>query len=426
MDPRGPRARQRPRRRARRSRRPGEGFDQGRRQARPSGRRGPKTYILLNKPKGFVTTVSDPEGRDTVLDLLPGKLRRGVKPVGRLDVQTEGLLLLTDDGDLARLVTHPSTGCAKEYLVKVSGEPRRVEAREAAPRAISARRRARRGPASIERVSGTPRKGEDGGQHLAPRDAARGPHPADPADVRDDRPPVSKLKRVAIGPIRDARPAARAPTAGSPTPRSRPRRVSETKRVEPDRSSSPSTGPPGPGSRRWPAPSPRASAFPTSTRAPCTAPSASRPRAAGCRCRSTDPEPGRRDRRGVRASSSSRRRRAAASSSTARTSPRRSGEPEISLYASAVSAIPAVRRLLVAAAAAAGPGAGGRHGRPGHRDQGLSRDPPQVLPDGRPGRSGPSGGPGSSPSGAPRSPTRTCSGRWKSATGTTLPGPIRP
>ncbi|HWZ85764.1 MAG TPA: S4 domain-containing protein, partial [Thermoanaerobaculia bacterium] len=54
---------------------------------------GPRTYILLNKPKGFVTTVSDPEGRDTVLQLLPGRLRRGVKPVGRLDVQTEGLLL---------------------------------------------------------------------------------------------------------------------------------------------------------------------------------------------------------------------------------------------------------------------------------------------------------------------------------------------
>ena len=84
---------------------------------------GPKTYLLLNKPKGFVTTVSDPEGRDTVLMLLPGRLRKTVKPVGRLDVQTEGLLLLTDDGDLARLVTHPSTGCSKEYLAKVSGEP---------------------------------------------------------------------------------------------------------------------------------------------------------------------------------------------------------------------------------------------------------------------------------------------------------------
>src|SRR5215472_11332473 len=84
---------------------------------------GPKTYLLLNKPKGFVTTISDPEGRDTVLDLLPGRLRRGVKPVGRLDVQTEGLLLLTDDGDLARDLTSPAGGCPKEYRVKVSGQP---------------------------------------------------------------------------------------------------------------------------------------------------------------------------------------------------------------------------------------------------------------------------------------------------------------
>jgi 16S rRNA U516 pseudouridylate synthase RsuA-like enzyme len=52
----------------------------------------PRTYVLLNKPKGFVTTTSDPESRDTVLDLMPGKLRRTVKPVGRLSVQTDGLL----------------------------------------------------------------------------------------------------------------------------------------------------------------------------------------------------------------------------------------------------------------------------------------------------------------------------------------------
>src|SRR4029453_2363262 len=86
-------------------------------------RPGAKSYVLLNKPKGYVTTVDDPEGRNTVLDLFPPALRGRVKPAGRLDVQTEGLLLLTDDGDLARLVTHPSTGCPKEYRVKVSGVP---------------------------------------------------------------------------------------------------------------------------------------------------------------------------------------------------------------------------------------------------------------------------------------------------------------
>jgi 16S rRNA U516 pseudouridylate synthase RsuA-like enzyme len=92
-----------------------------RKRVRPSSV--PSTYLLLNKPKGYVTAVSDPESRDTVMDLLPARVRRGVRPVGRLDVQTEGLLLLTDDGDLARDVTHPSAGCPKEYRVKVSGVP---------------------------------------------------------------------------------------------------------------------------------------------------------------------------------------------------------------------------------------------------------------------------------------------------------------
>ncbi len=163
---------------------------------------GPRTYILLNKPKGFVTTVSDPEGRDTVLSLLPGKLRRGVKPVGRLDVQTEGLLLLTDDGELARLITHPSTGCPKEYMVKVSGEPTPARL-EKLRRGVSLEGERTR-PCDIERVSGTPRRGgEEGNTWLR-------------VTLREGRTrqirrmfelighPVSKLKRVAIGPVRDA------------------------------------------------------------------------------------------------------------------------------------------------------------------------------------------------------------------------------
>ncbi len=88
---------------------------------RPSS--GPHTYILLNKPKGFVTTVSDPEGRDTVLHLIPGRLRRGVKPVGRLDVQTEGLLLLTDDGDLSEALLHPRTALLRRYRIWVRPVP---------------------------------------------------------------------------------------------------------------------------------------------------------------------------------------------------------------------------------------------------------------------------------------------------------------
>jgi 23S rRNA pseudouridine2605 synthase len=168
----------------------------GKRVAAPSGRR---TYLLLNKPRGFVTTVSDPEKRDTVLDLLPNNLRRGVRPVGRLDVQTEGLLLLTDDGELARLVTHPSVGCSKEYRVKVSGVP--AEKRlERLRRGVSLDGEKTR-PATIDRVSTTGASGEgntwfrvllrEGKTRQIRRMFEMIGHP------------VSKLKRIAIGPIRD-------------------------------------------------------------------------------------------------------------------------------------------------------------------------------------------------------------------------------
>lgn len=74
-------------------------------------------YILLNKPAGYISSVSDPQGRQTVLDLVP--LEERIFPVGRLDLESEGLLLLTNDGDLANLITHPSHGVEKEYLVHV-------------------------------------------------------------------------------------------------------------------------------------------------------------------------------------------------------------------------------------------------------------------------------------------------------------------
>ncbi len=163
-------------------------------------RTGPRSYVLLNKPRGYVTTVDDPEGRHTVSDLLPPGLRRGVKPVGRLDVQTEGLLLLTDDGDVARLVTHPSTGCPKEYQVKVSGVPTDAQLAKLRRGIILDGRRTR--TAEIVRVRTTAR-GEEGNSWLR-------------VVLKEGRSrqirrmferighPVSKLKRVAIGPIRDA------------------------------------------------------------------------------------------------------------------------------------------------------------------------------------------------------------------------------
>ncbi|MGH9580734.1 MAG: pseudouridine synthase [Terriglobales bacterium] len=79
-------------------------------------------YLLLNKPKGYVTTVSDPEGRPTVLELLRGVSAR-VYPVGRLDYLSEGLLLLTNDGELAHYLTRAASHVPKTYLVKVSGRP---------------------------------------------------------------------------------------------------------------------------------------------------------------------------------------------------------------------------------------------------------------------------------------------------------------
>src|SRR5206468_8321619 len=78
-------------------------------------------YYLLNKPAGVVTTAADPQGRRTVIELVPDEPR--VFPVGRLDAETEGLLLLTNDGDLTHRLTHPSFGVEKEYLAEVEGEP---------------------------------------------------------------------------------------------------------------------------------------------------------------------------------------------------------------------------------------------------------------------------------------------------------------
>ena len=82
----------------------------------------PLRYLLLTKPRGYVTTRSDPGRRPTVIDLLPG-VREYVYPVGRLDYDSEGLLLLTNDGDLAARLTHPKHGVEREYEAWVLGTP---------------------------------------------------------------------------------------------------------------------------------------------------------------------------------------------------------------------------------------------------------------------------------------------------------------
>src|SRR5512135_1160619 len=82
----------------------------------------PKVILLLNKPRSYLSTVRDPRGRPTVMDLLRNVKWR-IYPVGRLDFDAEGLLLLTNDGDLAHLLSHPGFSVPKTYLVKVAGVP---------------------------------------------------------------------------------------------------------------------------------------------------------------------------------------------------------------------------------------------------------------------------------------------------------------
>lgn len=88
-----------------------------------------KVYILLNKPVGYLTSRSDPSKRQLVIDLV-GKYRNQVHPVGRLDLNTEGLILLTNDGEFTNLIAHASHNIAKVYAVKVKGKPSEVQIRK--------------------------------------------------------------------------------------------------------------------------------------------------------------------------------------------------------------------------------------------------------------------------------------------------------
>lgn len=94
----------------------------------PVGIRPDLVHYVLNKPAGVITTADDPQGRPTVVGLVPADPR--VFSVGRLDGDTEGLLLMTNDGQLAHRLTHPSFGVEKEYLAEVSGEPSRGSIRQ--------------------------------------------------------------------------------------------------------------------------------------------------------------------------------------------------------------------------------------------------------------------------------------------------------
>jgi len=112
------------------------------------------SYLVLNKPKGYVTTVRDPEGRPTIMDLIRG-VRGRVYPVGRLDWASEGLLLLTNDGALANALMKASSNVPKTYVVKVAGQPEE-EKLEKLRRGVSIAekggRRVRTAPAKIRLI----------------------------------------------------------------------------------------------------------------------------------------------------------------------------------------------------------------------------------------------------------------------------------
>lgn len=158
-------------------------------------------YLLLYKPKGYLTAVADPQGRPTVLDLVPTALRKALVPVGRLDYQTEGLLLLTDDGDFAQHLAHPRYGCRKTYEVKVKGVP--AETALDRLRAGIVLEGKRTSPCRIEPVRRTgPRREETGNSWFRVELSEGRTRQIREMFFRVGH-PVQKLRRVAIGPLSD-------------------------------------------------------------------------------------------------------------------------------------------------------------------------------------------------------------------------------
>src|SRR6266550_770973 len=159
----------------------------------------PHRYILLYKPKEVMTTVEDPQGRRTVIELVRG-IRERIYPVGRLDFHSEGLVLLTNDGELAFKVSHPTHGSVKTYSVKVRGVPdERLVDKLRRGITIDGKRTL---PCDIERMHTTGKRDDEGNSWFEVK-------------LREGRTqqirkmfqavghPVSKLRRVAIGPISD-------------------------------------------------------------------------------------------------------------------------------------------------------------------------------------------------------------------------------
>jgi 23S rRNA pseudouridine2605 synthase len=206
-----------------------------------------KRYILLHKPRGYITSRSDPEGRPTVMDLLRG-VKEYIYPVGRLDYDSEGLLLLTNDGDLATRLTHPRHEIDKVYHARVRGVPDdHALERLAKGVTIDGRRTA---PARVRLVDPPQARGGDQTTVELAIHEGRQRQVRKMFDAIGH--PVVKLKRVRIGPIedpdippghwRDLTPqevqrlqrAAGLATAGRPTGHAPPQRTQRTRRPRKD------------------------------------------------------------------------------------------------------------------------------------------------------------------------------------------------
>jgi 23S rRNA pseudouridine2605 synthase len=159
-----------------------------------------RRYILMYKPRGYITSRSDPEQRPTVVDLLTtGGVREYVYPVGRLDYESEGLLLLTSDGDLAERLMHPSHRVAREYHARVRGVPdRHTMERLSTGIVLDGRRTA---PAEVEIVKVIEASaGEDAVLSVTVHEG-RNRQVRRMCEAVGH--PVVRLRRVRIGPIRD-------------------------------------------------------------------------------------------------------------------------------------------------------------------------------------------------------------------------------
>lgn len=158
-------------------------------------------YLLLNKPRGYLTAVEDDKGRPTVMQLVPQHWRKALIPVGRLDYQTEGLLLLTDDGEFAQRISHPRYGCHKTYEVKVKGTPDEAQLDRLRKGIVLEGRRT--APCRITWMKSTGSRDEEGGNTWFAVELSEGRT----RQVREMffriAHPVQKLRRVAIGPLKD-------------------------------------------------------------------------------------------------------------------------------------------------------------------------------------------------------------------------------